>query len=85
VDRRKRATCFASLAICWPSGCGDAARLDRPDPDRMSSRSALIELRSDQRDDSDLRYALSSSRHLPARKLRAFIDFVQVRLARTFM
>ena len=50
---------------------------------RMDWQSRPVELLSDWPGESYPLYALYPSRHLPAAKVRAFIDFVQSRLVRT--
>jgi DNA-binding transcriptional LysR family regulator len=49
----------------------------------LIEQGALVELLTDWRGESFPLYALYPSRHLPAAKVRAFIDFVQARLVRS--
>jgi DNA-binding transcriptional LysR family regulator len=49
----------------------------------LIDQGALVEVLTDWRGDSFPLYALYPSRHLPAAKVRAFIDFVQARLIRS--
>jgi DNA-binding transcriptional LysR family regulator len=49
----------------------------------LIEQGALVEVLTDWRGDSFPLYALYPSRHLPAAKVRAFIDFVQARLVRS--
>jgi DNA-binding transcriptional LysR family regulator len=71
---------FGTLLGACLEGVG-IARVKAIGVQDLIERGALVELLADWRGDSFPLYALYPSRHLPAAKVHAFIDFVVSRLA----
>jgi DNA-binding transcriptional LysR family regulator len=72
---------FGTMLGACLAGVG-MARVKAIGVQRLVEQGALVELLSGWSGESHPLYVLYPSRHLPAAKLRAFIDFVQSRLAR---
>lgn len=72
---------FGTMLGACLAGVG-IARVKAIGVQNLIQEGALVELLSDWRGESCTLYALYPSRHLPAAKVRAFIDFVQSRLVR---
>jgi DNA-binding transcriptional LysR family regulator len=70
---------FGSMLGACLGGFG-IARMKRIGVQRLIQQGALVEVLSDWRGESYPLYALYPSRHLPAAKVRAFVDFVQSRV-----
>jgi len=70
---------FGSMLGACLGGFG-IARVKRIGVHRLIQQGALIEVLPDWRGESYPLYALYPSRHLPAAKVRAFVDFVQSRM-----
>jgi DNA-binding transcriptional LysR family regulator len=72
---------FGTMLGACLGGVG-IARVKAIGVQQLIQQGALVELLSDWHGESYPLYALYPSRHLPAAKVRAFIDFVQARMAR---
>jgi LysR substrate binding domain len=72
---------FGTMLGACVNGVG-IARVKAIGVQHLIDDGALVEVLSDWAGETYLLYALYPSRHLPAAKVRAFIDFVQTRLAR---
>jgi DNA-binding transcriptional LysR family regulator len=72
---------FGTMLGACANGVG-IARVKAIGVQHLIDDGALVEVLSDWAGETYLLYALYPSRHLPAAKVRAFIDFVQTRLAR---
>jgi DNA-binding transcriptional LysR family regulator len=70
---------FGSMLGACLGGFG-IARVKRIGVERLIQQGALVEVLTDWRGESFPLYALYPSRHLPAAKVRAFVDFVQSRI-----
>jgi DNA-binding transcriptional LysR family regulator len=73
---------FGTMLGACLEGVG-IARVKAIGVQHLIEQGALVELLTDWRGDSFPLYALYPSRHLPAAKVRAFIDFVRARLIRS--
>jgi DNA-binding transcriptional LysR family regulator len=72
---------FGTMLGACLGGVG-IARVKAIGVQHLIQQGALVEILSDWHGQSYPLYALYPSRHLPAAKVRAFIDFVQSRLVR---
>jgi DNA-binding transcriptional LysR family regulator len=72
---------FGTMLGACLKGVG-IARIKAIGIQHLIEQGALVEILADWRGESFPLYALHPSRHLPAAKVRAFIDFVQSRLVR---